>query len=127
MITGRLARGIVNVVLALYRRLTTPRGTLRPLDEDSNEDELTYGFDLAQYCGAVGPELAVLIAPGQIAAELQKDDRVVSVFARGRYTYNPDGTAVIYFDVSGTLHNAGDSFGFTVKITDFTSSLVLNG
>ena len=127
LVTGRFSRGVQNVVLALYRRLITPRGTLRPLDEDSNEDELNYGFDLAQYCGAVGPELAVLVAPGQIAAELQKDDRVLTVSAVGRYAYAPDGTATLYFDVSGTLHDANENFDFTVKIADLTATLLLGG
>ncbi len=127
LVTGRFSRGVQNVVLALYRRLITPRGTLRPLDEDSNEDELNYGFDLAQYCGAVGPELAVLTAPGQIAAELQKDDRVLTVSAVGRYVYAPNGTATLYFDVSGTLHDANENFDFTVKIADLTASLLTGG
>jgi hypothetical protein len=127
MVTGRFSRGVTHVALALYRRLITPKTTLRPLDEDSNEDELDYGYDLAQFCGAVSPEIAVLIAPMQIQAELRKDDRVLDVVALGRYVYNNDGTADLFFDVSVVLQNAGDRFTFTVKIADLTPSLLLGG
>lgn len=128
LVTGRLARGVMNVALALYRRLITPRGTLRPLDETSNEDELNYGFDLAQYCGAVGPELAVLIAPGQIQAELLKDDRVLDVRAVALpIVYAADGTAALFFAVSVVLQDAGERFDFTVKVEDLTASLLLGG
>ena len=127
IVTGRFARGTTNVVLALYRRLITPKGTLRPLDEESNEDELDYGFDLATFVGMVQPEIAILIAPAQIQAELLKDDRVLDVVARGSYTLNSDGTAVLLFEVSVTLHSSNDRFDFTVKIENFVASLVLGG
>jgi hypothetical protein len=107
--------------------LITPKGTLRPLDEESNEDELDYGFDLATFVGAVQPEIAVLIAPAQIQAELRKDDRVLDVFARGSYTMRSDGTAVLLFEVSVTLHSSNERFDFTVKIENFVPSLVLGG
>ena len=127
MVTGRFSRGPNHVMLALYRRLITTKGTLRPLDEDSNEDELDYGFDLAKFVGAVAPEVAVLIAPPQIQAELRKDDRVLDVVARGRYEYNRDGTAVLFFDVTVVLHANSERFDFTVKIENLTSSLLVGG
>lgn len=127
LVTGRFSRGVQHVMLALYRRLITPKTTLRPLDEESNEDELDYGFDLAKFVGAVAPEIAVLIAPAQIQAELRKDDRVLDVVARGRYTYNTDGTAVLFFDIDVVLHGAGERFAFTVKVADLTTSLLLGG
>jgi hypothetical protein len=125
LVTGRMSRGVKHVVLALYRRLITPRGTLRPLNEDSNEDELNYGFDVAQFVGAVAPEVAVLIAPSQIAAEVEKDDRVLAAYSGGRYAYETDGTAVLYFDVTGALKAANESFTFTVQIKDLETSLLL--
>lgn len=127
LVTGRFSRGVQNVVLAWYRRLITPKGTLRPLDEESNEDELDYGFDLAKFVGSVAPEIAVLIAPAQIQAELRKDDRVLDVVAVGSYAYRGDGTAVLLFDITVTLHSSGERFDFTVKIEDFKASLVLGG
>lgn len=127
LVTGRFSRGRAHVVLALYRRLITPRGTLRPLNEDSNEDELDYGFDVAQFCGACDPEIAALIAPPQIAAELEKDDRVSTCQVFGRYTYVSPGIAVLYFDISVTLRDDGESFTFTVKIADLETSLLLGG
>lgn len=130
LVTGRYARGKMNAVLAMYRRLITPRGTLRGIGGDevaANEDELAYGLDLSALCGEVGPETAVLIVPGQIKAELLKDDRVADVFVSATYYYNDDGTAVVLFAVSGLLQNDGDDFQFTVKVEGVTTSLLLGG
>lgn len=127
LVTGRFSRGPTHVVLAMYRRLITPKGTLRPLEEESNEDELDYGFDVAQFCGASEPERVVLTAPGQIQAELRKDDRVQDVACVARIEYRTDGTAVLFFDVSVVLINGGGRFSFTVKVADLTASLLLGG
>lgn len=128
MVTGRLSRGVTNVVLALYRRLITQAGTLRPIDEDSDEDELDYGLDLAGECGEVGPERAVKLMPARIRAELMKDDRVLDVLVIAQpIVYASDGTAVIAFDVSGVLHEEGEQFKFTVSVQDATVELILGG
>lgn len=133
LVTGRYSRGKMNVILALYRRLRTPRGTLRGIDDGTgliaaNEDELAYGFDLAELVGAVGPETAVQIAPGRIQAELLKDDRVIDVLVVAQQpVYTPDGMAALFFDVSGVLQEEGDDFQFTVKVENLETSLILGG
>lgn len=128
IVTGRFARGPTNALLGLYRRLITERGTLRGIDdENSNEDELDYGLDLAELIGDSDPEEAVLLMPGRISAELKKDERVASVFVVAQApAYNPDGTANLFFDVSGVLRD-GEDFRFTVKVADATVSLLLGG
>jgi len=72
---GRFASGWQVLAQALYRRLITPRGTLR------GEDESTYGLELAGYIGSVGLETATALLPVLIQAEFLKDDRVESVSA----------------------------------------------
>lgn len=73
---GRLVRTFNGLVAeACYRRLTTPRRTLR-----GGEQEANYGLDVAGLIGAVVPSGgAALIAslPGQIKLELTKDERVI--------------------------------------------------
>jgi hypothetical protein len=71
---GRFARGNVLLAQAVYRRWTTPRGTLRGGPEEAN-----YGIDVAGYVGAVGPATAVAALPGIMRAEALKDDRVADV------------------------------------------------
>lgn len=75
---GRLVRTFRTLVAeACYRRLITPRGTLR-----GGEQEANYGLDLAGLVGSVVPSGgAALIAslPGQIKLELVKDERVNDV------------------------------------------------
>lgn len=74
--TGRYVTGTRLVAEALYRRLITPRGTLQ-----GGEDEQNYGLDLLDLIGSIddanGSKAAAL--PGQIQAELLKDERLTSV------------------------------------------------
>lgn len=116
------------MLLAFYRRMITPRGTLRGIGAEKNEDELAYGFDLAELCGEVGPEVAVKIAPGRIQSELLKDDRAADVYVTALPpVYAPDGMASLFFEVGGILQDDGDDFQFTVKVEGVTTSLLLGG
>lgn len=72
--TGRLVSGVQLVAEAYYRRLTTPRGTLR-----GGEDEQNYGLDLVSFIGTAATPSAVAALPGRIENELMKDERSESV------------------------------------------------
>ena len=74
--TGRFSQGVRLVAEACYRRLTTPRGTLQ-----GGEDESDYGLDLADMIGQASNPSTVAAMPGQIQAELQKDQRIQSCAA----------------------------------------------
>ena len=136
LVTGRYARGVTGVVLSFFRRLITPRGTLGGISRGTlseaadakNEDELIFGFDLGAAVGAVGPENAVRTMPAQIRAELMKDDRAVDVIvvARGP-VYADDGTAEIFFDIEGYLHDPNDNFRFTTQVVGTSVELLLGG
>lgn len=72
--TGQYATGQRLVAEAIYRRLITPRGTLRGGEEESN-----YGLDLAALVGSVRSKSDIAALPAQIEAEIRKDDRVETV------------------------------------------------
>lgn len=72
--TGRFSTGLRLVAEACYRRLITPRGTLR-----GGEDERNYGTDLTAYVGKGAPRKAAAALPGIIRSELLKDERVEAV------------------------------------------------
>jgi hypothetical protein len=74
--TGRYSFGVMLVAEACYRRLTTPRGTLR-----GGENELNYGLDLTSLVGSATTRAAAAALPGQIENELRKDERVESASA----------------------------------------------
>lgn len=69
--TGRFVTGARLVAEAAYRRVTTPRGTLR-----GGEEEANYGIDLADLIGSNTTALSAAMLPGQIRAELAKDERI---------------------------------------------------
>lgn len=74
--TGRYASGVRLVGEAAFRRLSTPRGTLR-----GGPDEENYGFDLSEKVGAASSKITIAALPGQISAELKKDERITEVEA----------------------------------------------
>lgn len=71
---GRLVSGNRLVAEAAYRRLTTPRGSLR-----GGEDEQNYGLDLSELIGEDARILPAL--PQMIKNELTKDERIEDVNA----------------------------------------------
>jgi phage baseplate assembly protein W len=74
--TGRYASGVQLVAEACFRRLITPRGTLR-----GGENEANYGLDLTAYIGTTNPRSLESKLASLIAAELKKDERVDTVVA----------------------------------------------
>jgi hypothetical protein len=122
LLTGRTARGVMSVALALYRRLITPRGTLRGVaDED---DELNYGFDMASYVGKVGYEVSINALPGLVRGELMKDDRVLDVVATVTPVDNGDGTIDLLVEVDVVLQDEGDEFAMTMSVDDAGTELL---
>ena len=111
---GRLARGRQVVAQALYRRLTTPRGTLRDGDEAAN-----YGIDLADYVGAIGYDIAIAALPGVVRGELLKDDRVIQVDVEPPVVERQaSGLVSITMQISCFLTDELDPLGLTVGISD---------
>ena len=86
---GRYATALVAYGEALYRRLITPRGTLR-----GGEDEANYGIDLPGLIGTIGSATAAAALPGMIRSELAKDERTLDVDVTVQRTVN--GPAVTY-------------------------------
>jgi hypothetical protein len=71
-----MASGLQLVAESVYRRLTTTRGTLF-----GGDDEANFGLNLEDVIGQVTTPSAAAALPGQIEAELQKDERIESVTA----------------------------------------------
>lgn len=117
--TGRLVSGVEVVAQALYRRLTTPRGTLR-----GGEDESVYGLDLLDFIGRVGTAAAIDALPGAIEAECLKDGRVAQVDCTVTSTVNADGLTQLAITIDAQLHDPGDSFALTLAATDVAVSLI---
>lgn len=97
------------VAQANYRRLTTPRGAL--------PDDADYGFDVRGFCGKPLTKKALTEIPGQVRAELQKDDRnldasiVVTVTPTG-------GIANGDFDLEVKGETALGPYTLTLAVTD---------
>jgi len=105
--TGRLSRGVTLLAEAAFRRLTTPRGTLRGGDEES-----IYGEDLTAYVGRTGNTTTTAASlPAIIRAELLKDERFSEVNASVIRTVN--GPTVTF---SIAIACATDAGPFTLKL-----------
>jgi hypothetical protein len=92
--TGRFVTGARLLAEAAYRRITTPRGSLR-----GGEDEANYGIDITGICGSTNAASVAASLPGRIRSELEKDERFgaidvevlyVMVGATARFTITID-------------------------------------
>lgn len=102
---------------SLYRRFTTPRGTLR-----GGREESTYGFDLAGYVGAVGTDLALVSLPGLLRAEGLKDERVADLRVT---TAREDeaGATLLRVEIDVTLVD-GSRFPLTLGVDAVSVALI---
>ncbi len=117
--TARLVSGRTAVAQSIYRRLTTPRGTLR-----GSEEAAAYGLDLSELVGAIGYPAAIGALPGRIEAELAKDDRIADSSATVDAFTDSSGAIFLIVTIDVLLHDEADSFPLTLKVTDVTTELL---
>lgn len=117
--TGRLVSGAELVAQALFRRLTTARGTLRDGDEGQ-----TYGIDIQDFVGQIGNANAADAIPDAIAAEILKDDRVDSVVVEATRTVGTAGLVTFVINIDATLRDDADSFTLTIEVSDISVDLL---
>ena len=110
---GRLVRGNLALAQALLRRATTPRGTLRGGEEESN-----YGLDVAGYVGSVGPQIAARALPAVLRTEWLKDDRVADVAIEGLVTQNADGTSDVFLTCVVQPSDETEAFPLSLRVSD---------
>ncbi len=116
--SGRRATHRQVVAHALFRRLITPRGTLR-----DSEQAGAYGFDVSGYVGATSPDFAAESLPVQVRAELLKDDRVSDV-AVTAFVSTTNGLTAVVLNITAVLSDESGDFAFTVAVTDVTTTLL---
>jgi hypothetical protein len=119
IVTGRLASGVEVVAQALYRRLTTARGTLRDGDEG-----LVYGLDVLDFVGQVGSEEAVDALPDVVLAEVLKDDRVERAEVSATIQRSSEGLVTILLDIDVFLHDSEETFTLSLSVSDVTVALL---
>lgn len=92
---GQLVTGKRLLAEAIYRRLTTPRGTLL-----GGEEEADYGIDLLDLVGSASSKSDLAALPGRIQNELLKDPRIDSVSALvTSSSFGPSLSVTIEIDV----------------------------
>lgn len=116
MRTGRFAVGNRLVAEACYRRLTTPRGSLR-----GGEAEKNYGLDLTELIGSVSTAFEAAALPGRIAAELKKDERVRTVQTTVTPTQNGPG---VEFDIAIEVTTALGPFTLKLSVDEVSVDLL---
>lgn len=117
--SGRRATHRQAVAHALYRRLITPRGTLR-----GSEAAAAYGFDVSGYIGATSEDFAAVSLPAQVRAELLKDDRVSDVAVEAFVSTDASGLTAVVLNITAVLADESGDFAFTVSATDVTTTLL---
>lgn len=116
--SGRLVRGVRLVAEAAYRRLITPKGSLR-----GGRDEQNYGEDLTAYVGSVDSRFVAAALPGVIRAELLKDERIDSVDVAVTVEDLGAGARRYIVRISCAASN-GESFALTLAVSDVDTTLL---
>jgi len=119
ILPGRLVSGPELVAQAVYRRLTTPRGTL-----DDGDEGAVYGLDLLGFIGTVGTRNAIDAIPEAVRSEVLKDDRVDSVEAGVDATIGTDGAVALSITVDAQLADETGSFTLTIGVSDLDVALL---
>jgi hypothetical protein len=119
LITGRLASGVDVLAQAIYRRLTTPRGTL-----DDGDEGLVYGLDVLDFVGTLGTDAAVDAIPDVVRAEVLKDDRVDRVEITAKIERLSSGLVVINLDVDVFPADESTAFQLTLAVSNVTVALL---
>lgn len=119
--TGRTVTGKTLVAQAIYRRLTTPRGTL-----SGGDDEENYGFDVSEFVGAVDEDTVVVALPNMVRAEILKDDRLSAATVTSSVSRTTAGLTTITLDVDAMLADSGETFSLTLGVSE-TGVAVLGG
>lgn len=119
LLTGRLVTGPEVVAQAIYRRLTTARGTLR-----GGDDESIYGFDLLDFVGRIGTQQSIDALPAAVEAECLKDDRVAAADVSVTATTAPSGLITLELEIEITTAPQGDAFDLTLAVSDVAVSVV---
>lgn len=117
--TGRLVSGVEVLAQAIYRRLTTPRGTL-----DDGEEGSIYGLDLLDFTGMVGTAEAVNAIPDMVVAEVLKDDRVARAEVSSTIGRGTDGLVTINVDIDVFPADEAQSFTLSLAVSDVTVALL---
>jgi phage baseplate assembly protein W len=116
MRTGRLVSNARLVGEACYRRLSTPRGTLR-----GGEDEANYGLDLSELVGQAATPGLLASLPALIKNELEKDERVLDVEVDVQSVASGPST-VYLIDIS--VETSEGPFRLQLQVSDVTVELL---
>jgi hypothetical protein len=115
---GRLVSGRALLAQALYRRWTTPRGTLR------GEDGSTYGIDIVGLVGAAASSIVLGALPGMMRAEALKDDRVADVQISATAVTDSRGLAVVTLAVHVTPADELEDFDLTLAVDEISVQIL---
>jgi phage baseplate assembly protein W len=111
---GRVVEGVELVGQAIYRRLTTRRGTLL--------DDPNYGIHLLELLGSSVSEDMRASYPGRIRNECAKEPRVDSVTVT--ITENLEGAGLTWTVDLDVLTTEGDTFDLVLSVSDVTVDLL---
>lgn len=114
--TGRYVTGTRLVGEAIFRRLTTPRGTLR-----GGEAEANYGLDLVGILGTRTSPDFIATLPDRIRNEVTKDERVDDVDVEIVETGN---AVVSALEITLRVQTSSAPFSLVLGVSSVTAELL---
>lgn len=101
------------VAQAVYRRITTPRGSLL--------DDPDYGDDITRFLSLGNTPAQLASIAGELHGEIAKDDRVDTVECTADYA---QGTKQLNVSIDVTLVDSTETFSLTIAVDSDGTNLV---
>ena len=116
---GRNLTGRAALAASIWRRLTTPRGTLQ-----GGQEELAFGYDLRRLLGAPSSNANPARLATIVESEVAKDERVAAVAATVTSTRSADARVVVSIRVEIVPADDSGVFALTLDVSDVSVDLI---
>lgn len=116
---GRSLTGRAALAASIWRRLTTPRGTLQ-----GGQEELAYGYDIRRLLGAPSSNANPARLATIVESEVAKDERVAAVAATVTAVRRTDTSVVVSLRLDIVPADETETFALTLDVSDLSVDLI---
>jgi hypothetical protein len=115
----RAVKGRAALAASIWRRLSTPRGTLQ-----GGKEELAFGYDLRRLLGASASNANPARLATIVESEVAKDERVAAVAATVTDVRRADASVSVQLRVDVVPADESGQFALTLDVSEVSVNLI---
>lgn len=116
---GRALTGRAALAASIWRRLTTPRGSLQ-----GGQEELAFGYDIRRLLGAPASNANPARLATIVESEIAKDERVAAVAATVTAVRRAGTSVVVSLRIEIVPADETETFALTLDVSDVSVDLI---